>query len=128
MFFVSKHDLGKNPILKPRVPENFMTTNGFEDHATARICVTPTIDKCLMALSDNLADKVLFVYETKNIDFITPTVNQVPDVNLTNESWFVCDTQFMFVKRILVLRAKENFKYSYGNAEAELWSWHWQPI
>ena len=65
--------------LKPRVPDNFFTKNGYEDNNTNRVSFAPSIDKCLAGLSQNLDGKNLqYIRQMmlKNIKFLSQIKKQ----------------------------------------------------
>ena len=116
--------------LTPRVPNNFMTKNGYEDNTTKRVCLSTSIHGCLRALSMNLEGKELHVYQPSNhVKYKRPTKRDVPDVSLTNEVWVLTPVPMKYVGTIKVSTPKENSEglpYHYGkNGEhtAELYDW-----
>ena len=131
LFFVSpiRHD---DKTLTPRVPKNFLTENGFEDNTTPRVCFSPKIDGCLIALSQNLEGKILYVHspveQPKRIKH--PTEKQVPDVKHTGEVWVMEPVTIRAVKKIVVGTAKPKpLKYTYGGKyTAELYAWNYKEV
>lgn len=125
----------ENTTFYPRIPINSMTRNGYEDNHTARVCFSPSIQECLMALSQKNTNKSFFVY-VPNVDerrlkrMIThPNKKQVPDVELTNEIWVLKPIPVVLIGSILVTGSKKErgFPYTYGNGqEAELYQWNYQ--
>jgi hypothetical protein len=56
LYFLSPDNMdGKT--LSPRVPDNFLIKNGYEDGETPRVCFAKSIDGALMALSQILKAK-----------------------------------------------------------------------
>lgn len=119
--------------LHPRVPANFMTQRGFEDDAIARVSLAPTIQGCLMGMSQNLSGKKLTVYtlvNTSNMPLITPSIDQVPDAHITGEVWV---TKSVTLKRLYTIEVgdaqPDPFPYTYGdNKQAELFKWDYTSI
>lgn len=127
-FFLSEDCTLDGGFLEPRVPENRMTKNGYEDNETPRVCFAPTVNQALMALSHRLGDKLLYVYraiDVENAKIYHPTKSQVPDVDITNEVWFLNRTKIEYIGVIRVKDALTGFDYTYDNGrqKATLWSW-----
>lgn len=136
LFFVSEHGDYNETIVQPKIPDNYMTQNGFEDNKTPRVCFSTSIDGCLMALSQNITDKVFYVYQpVGKHKVITPTEKQVPDVKITKERW-ICEpvelTSIGKIKAIDVNGPKDDgIPYRYGpnkEHEARLYAWGYKWI
>lgn len=131
LYHLSEADLDKK-ILKPQIPDNYFTKNGFEDAKTPRVCFSKSIDGALKGLSQNLDGKILNVYIADNISknsIYTPTINQVPDAKITDEVWVLSDCKLRYVGKILVSEDKNNkgYKFSYGpNKSAVLYGWNYE--
>lgn len=72
------------------MPDNFLIKNSYEDGETPRVCFAKSIDGALMALSQNLKGKELYVHQPVDPDFnniVEPSIEQVPDVELTTKVW-----------------------------------------
>ena len=117
--------------LVPRIPQNFMTKNGYEDNKTKRIPASDSIGKCLKAISKNLKNEKLFVHKilTNEIPY-NPTIQEVPDKNITGEVWFMKPVKLKCVGEILIPDddGKDGQTYTYGpkNTEAELYGWKYE--
>lgn len=128
LFFISEDDLD-GEILEPRIPDNFFTKNGYEDAKTKRVCFAPTVDQCLMGLSQNLEGKEFFVYSpVEEIDEDTiymPATDEVPDAEITNEIWITSPVQIKKVGKIKVLKDSglDGHQFTYGDQTAELYDW-----
>lgn len=119
----------ENLKLIPRVPDNFLTENGYEDNTTKRVCLSASIEGCLKAMSQNLKGKRLYVYsaELNDNDIIVPTIEQVPDCKITGEVWLTKEITLPIYGKLDVHKAGRPFKYKYGNGlSAELYSWHYK--
>lgn len=130
LYFVSGSNRN-NTTLVPRIPDNYMTKNGYEDSTTPRVCFSESIDGCLMGLSKNLDGEELYVHiPIGEYKVINPTTKQVPDVDLTKERWICEPVKIQCIGKILVKdNGKPGMKYKYGNGkEAELFSWDWKWI
>lgn len=130
LYFLSPDNMN-GKILSPRVPENFLIKNGYEDGETPRVCFAKSIDGALMALSQNLKGKELFVHQPVDPDFnniVEPSLEQVPDVELTTEVWYTDDIEVKTIGKILIEEddGLPGHKYTYGDNEAELYGWKWK--
>lgn len=119
--------------LQPSISDNFMTKNGYEENKTPRVCFSPSIDQCLMAMSANIKDKEYYVYTPYNINtnkLRKPTINEVPDSNITGEVWSLEPIKVKCIGKIKVLNAKDiSHSYKYGNNNtAELWEWEYKLL
>lgn len=79
-------------VLTPKIPQNILTAHGLEDSVTHRISFAPTIAGCLRGIGHGLKGRILYVYTPISIDkkhLIKPKPEQVPDVRLTNEYWYL---------------------------------------
>ena len=131
LLFLSETNLNGR-TLKPRIPKNFFTENGFEDNRTKRVCFSPSIDSCLMCLSMNCKNKEFYVHvPVGNYRITYPTVHQVPDVQYTGEMWICEPVEVECIGKIKV----ENedgvpaHVYTYGDGiEAKLFGWKWHYI
>lgn len=114
--------------LSPRIPDNFMTRNGYEDAKTKRVCVSISVDGALKAMSMNLKGKELHVYSAHvpEAEMYKPTTQEVPDVNITGERWIKKDVILNYEKSIVVGEAKDKeYNYQYGNNTATLYGWNY---
>lgn len=135
LYFLSENNMD-HKVLVPRIPDNFMTKNGYEDNKTKRVCFAPTIDQCLMGLSMNLTNKQFFVHtidpsiSRKELEKIIyyPTKKQVPDVKITGEIWILKPIQIICIGKIKVIKdaGEPGIPYTYGNYTAELYEWIWE--
>lgn len=133
IYFVSGDDMdGKT--LYPRIPNNYFTKNGFEEDKTPRVCFAPSIDKCLMGISQNLKGKKFYVHEPidySKLDIHHPTNKEVPDSNITGEIWVKNNVKIRCIGCIEVIKddGKPGHKFSYGDSQtAELYGWDWKWI
>ncbi len=133
LYFISQNESMDEVLLNPRIPDNYMTKNGYEDNKTPRVCFCPSIGDCLTALSMDCKGKTFYVHIADpdgNYDVYKPTKDQVPDVNITHELWIKTPVTLKYVGDIIctaVNRCGE--KYTYGdNKEAELYRWGWKWV
>lgn len=129
VFLSDKNMNGKT--LTPRVPNNFLIKNGYEDSVTPRVCFAGSIDKALMAISRNLKDEELYVHQPKNVNkkaIYKPTIKEVPDEKITGEVWYTEPVELECVGKIHVIEddGKDGLKYTYGDKTAELYGWNWE--
>lgn len=129
LYFISDKDIKE---LIPRVPNNFFTKNGYEDSTTKRICFCTDVGKCLMALSQNVLGKEFNVYSPDGISkykVFKPTLDQVPDSDITGELWIKENVKLTLIGRIKVTSddGKDGVKFTYGdNHQAELYGWNYE--
>ena len=118
LFFISRNNM-HNSILNPRIPDNYFTQNGYEDNTTNRVCLAPSVDKALMALSQNCKDKEFYVHVpiNDNLRLKKPTVSEVPDSIATGEIWSLDPTKIKCIGKIKVTGddGKDGIKFNYGN-------------
>ena len=122
--------------LKPRVPDNWMTQNGYEDNTTKRVSFAQTIGGSLRTLP-TVQEKgsgehgPIYVYEPKSYKSLKIMDNKqiqkrVPDAHLTGEVWVMNPVKLERVGTITHLQAgKEdrNLTYEYGDGQtAQLWN------
>ena len=130
MYFISREKLD-NRTLSPRVPKNFFTEKKYEDDTTKRVSFAPSINQCLMGLSQNVTGKTYYVYEPadkKKLDIYKPNAKAVPDSDLTEELWVTNDVKLKRVGKIKCTgdTGEEGHKFKYGNQEAELYDWNYR--
>lgn len=92
--------------LIPKAPQNILTHYGLEDGVTKRVSFAPSIAHCLRGIGQakTITNKDLFVYSPVNVDqkyLLKPKPDQVPDVRLTNEYWYLRPVN---VKLVAVIR------------------------
>jgi hypothetical protein len=132
IFFISEKKIDKNTTLQPRVPDNYMTKNGYEDSTIKRISFAPSVDQCLMGMSYNCSNKLFYVYKPQNTTNVyKPNTKLVPDSDITGELWITEPTKLKMVGSVLCTgdSGKDGLKYKYGNNTAELYEWDyvWLP-
>lgn len=131
-YFVSEEKL--SGFLKPRIPNNYFTKNGFEDSKTPRVSFAPSVDKCLAGLSQNVEGKIYYVYSPKDIskcDVYKPNSKAVPDSKITDELWVTNPVEIAQVGKIKVTgnQGKDGKRFSYGNKTAELYDdWVYEKL
>ena len=130
MYFISTNNMdGKT--LEPRVAKNFFTENGYEDNETKRVSFAPSVNQCLMGLSQDVSNTDFYVYEPSdrsNLDIYKPNPKAVPESSLTGELWV---TNPVSLKRVGVIRCtgdtgEEGRKFNYGTHTAELYDWNFE--
>lgn len=130
LYHISETDLS-GKTLKPRIPSNFMTKNGYEDGKTPRVSFSKSIDGCLMGLGGNIQNKKFYVYKatgkykTKNI-----TNRDVPDQSLTDEVWVTSNVELTELGRIVTTNAVDTpYEFTYGkDIKADLYKWNWKWV
>lgn len=129
LYFISQNNMN-NSILKPRVPNNYFTQNGYEDNTTDRVCFAPSIDKALMALSQNCNGKEFYIHvpTDKDIRLKKPTVSEVPDSKITGETWSLDPTKIKCIGKVRVIGddGKDGTVFDYGKNKGELYGWNYE--
>lgn len=125
LYFISDKDLGTT-TLYPRIPNNYFTSNNYEDNTTPRVCFAPTIKQCLAGLSQNVEGKTYYVYSPVSLNGLhiyQPNHKAVPDVDITGELWVTDPVEVEQVDKITVTgnEGKEGRSFSYGDQTAELY-------
>ena len=129
LYFVSKYNLG-GAVLKPRVPDNFMVRNGYEDGETERVCFSDSVDGCLTGLSRNIEGETFHVHVPDGeYEVVEPTEDQVPDCKMTGEKWICSPVRLRRIGTIQVTGSVgDGIPYRYGGNTAELYRWTWKVV
>lgn len=136
-YYISEKNFGGS-IVQPRVPDNWMTRNGYEDDKTKRVCLCPSIHQCLMAMSEPLVGKQFYVHvPVGNYKIIptqdkTPLDHYVPDSDLTGEVWIEKPVRMGLIGLIEVISPLDDpisHTYTYGDGKsAELYNWSYRWV
>jgi hypothetical protein len=98
-YFVSINNFdGKT--LYPRVPINRMDN---EDESTERICVSQSIDGCLVATYYEVGD-IVYVHTCEPNKVVTPTYKQVEDAPFTGEQWILEPVEMKLFIRLKITK------------------------
>lgn len=134
LFHLSTSNLN-GKVLKPRVPYNWLISNGFEDNKTKRVCFAPDIDSSLRAMSSNIEGKEFYIHMPKNKPkkIKTPTISQVPDSSITGEIWVMEPVELICIGKITILKSDDTdeYEYKYGHKNehtATLYDWNWKWV
>ena len=101
VYFVTQKDMGKNVILKPRVPES---ASDHEGHVS-RICVSSSILGCLSSIGGNLCLGCnTYIYSCDADESELIQVSNINDVDMTGELWILINKEFTLHK-IIKLKA-----------------------
>lgn len=126
-YFISDND--SLVYLHPRIPNNFFTKNGYEDNITKRVCLSESVSGALSALSQNLQNKVLTVYEVYLASYYKPSITEVPDCKVTQEVWSLNPVKLHKIYKIKITSAVDNpLIFYYGNKCAETYRWNYIKI
>lgn len=119
-------------ILKPKVPDNFLTRNGYEDTKTPRVCFSDDIGKCLTALSQDVTGETFNVYtpDDERYEVYKPSVEAVPDSEITGELWITKPVRVIKIGSIRVIGddGGDGIPYKYGDNTAHLYKWNYEWI
>lgn len=131
-FFISQ-DILDGVKLKPRIPSNYLTDNGYADKRTPRISFSTSVSGALSMLIGDIRGKEFHVYtiprEHINEIFI-PTIDQVPDRAITDEIWMLKPTKLIYYGKLKVGEAKgQPIPYIYGgNKKGHIYKWNYSWI
>ena len=131
LYFLSETNMDQK-ILEPRIPDNFLTANGYEDSTTPRVCFCTSIDNCLTAMSMRLTDKEFYIHHpVGKHNIYSPSLEEVPNVKITDEKWIKEPVKLICVGKVRVTgptRGK-GMDYTYGdNKVATLYRWSFENI
>lgn len=103
-------------ILHPRVPDNTMTHNGYENNKVPRVSFGPSVRQCLLALPIKREGMRLFVYQpAKDVLYTRPAKSDVPDSGVTEEIWVIEPVKMKKIGVIeLTESEEEGHEYIYG--------------
>lgn len=129
LYFLSENNMDKKTLI-PRIPDNYLTKNGFEDSKTKRVCLSTSISKCLIGLSMNCKGKYFYVHKPiNNVKIKYPTTKEVPDCKITGEVWALQNVELECIGKIFVPEddGKDGKTYVYGdNKKATLYGWKYK--
>lgn len=129
LYHLSEQNLN-NKTLTPRIPDNFLVKNGYEDKETPRVCFTSSINKSLRAMSQNLKGKEFYVHiPSGDYETYKPSTKEVPDSKVTGEVWITEPVKLTCIGKIKVGESTgDGIPYQYGNNTAELYDWEYEWI
>lgn len=122
-YHISKKKLTKP--LKPRIPKS-----DYEEQETPRVCFAKTIQGCLIGVSEdkNISGEEFYVYKLKTDDYITPSKEQVNDVDITGEVWYTKEYDPDFAFKIKIGRAKSHEKHKLNGRTVKIPIWDYKVI
>ena len=99
MFHVSRQFIGQSVIMKPQIPKS---APNYEDRTIPRICISPTIEQCVIGIAGTdiksalklIKSKDWYIYTTNSWDYIP--AKDVFDHLDTEEHWLLEPTKFIF--------------------------------
>lgn len=127
IYFLSDRDFDGR-VLKPRIPDNFFTRNGFEDSTTKRVSFSTSVEGCLRGLSYNLAGRDFFVHiPAEDCPLYKPSTDEVPDAEVTGEVWVCSPVRVECIGSIHVEcdTGVDGIEFRYGDSTAELYDWEY---
>lgn len=102
------YHISENPnltVMTPRIPNNRLVREGYENGTIGRVCFAPNIDYAIAAAPRGKAGELLYVYIPTSVDksaIYRPTPQEVPDVTYTHEIWYLKPVTVKKVGVILV--------------------------
>lgn len=130
LYHISTSNLN-GKTLYPKIPSNYFTKNNYEDNTTKRVCFAPSINKCLMGLSQNCTGMEFFVHVPDGeYEIYKPSPKEVPDSIITGEIWITEPVKLKCIGKISVIgdSGKPGHPFKYGTHIAELYDWEWEWI
>lgn len=147
LYFISELNMD-DELLVPRIPDNYMTRNGFEDNVTPRVCFSATIDGALIGLSQNIKGKKFYIHvpeDGQHLTIIKPAIASVPDQLITHEHWVMEKVNLRCIGQVEITGDGDNeyeytykkYKYTKKHAveihgakeyKAKLYDWKWRWI
>lgn len=130
IYYISTNKINSCTLL-PRIPNNFLTQNGFADRKTARIAFHKTIDGAVMNIDKKEPGKEFFVYIPDiECSYHNPTKNEQPESDITDEVWVTEKIPIRCIGKIKIGEEKENkgHEYTYGKKTAKIYEWNWSWI
>lgn len=116
-------------VLYPRIPDNRLTRQGYEDNKIKRVCVATSISGALKGLSIRQKDAVYYVYRPiGEYNILKPSVQQVPDVEHTGERWILTPVKMELIKSIQITEPSEYFVYKIGNVKHKAHGWKYKTL
>lgn len=124
----------KPKLMIPTIPDNYMTKHGYENNTVRRICLSTSIDGCLMAMSSNIKGKTFYIMTPENMEGLKVIRNEeivkrgyVPDAKLTGETWILNSFKPKVVGEVTVIGPVEDggYEYQYGDKTAKLYKWNY---
>ena len=116
LYFISGISMD-DELLVPRIPDNYMTRNSFEDNVTPRVCFSATIDGALMGLSQDIKGKKFYVHVPEDgqcLTIIKPAVASVPNQLITHEHWVMEKVNLRCIGQIEITDDGDNeYEYTY---------------
>lgn len=125
------NDKSNLTILNPSIPKNYLSMNNFENNNIPRVSFSLSIYGALRGLSQNLDNKVLYVYvPIGDYKVITPNKKQVPDVMFTQERWIPHPVNVKMIGKIQVISAQKNHPIGYKYNKDKIgflygWNYKW---
>lgn len=123
-YLVSDNYLGDNKKVKPSIPK------GSLDEKTERIRLYKSINGAMMAKGDKEVNtgRELFVHVPVDEDEIkvsTPSLSQVPNMNLTGEVWVKEEIAVKCIGKIRVGKPVKQYSYKLGDKDVTCHSWQY---
>ena len=120
LYHISKYKL-LTPMI-PRIPKS-----KFEDQTTPRICFSTSIQGCLIGVNENkdISGEVFHVYGLETSNYITPTKEQVKDVDITGEVWVTekCSPKHLYDIKVIGKKSEKTEKINGKMFKVPVWDY-----
>lgn len=126
LYHISFQYFGLEKVFIPNVPKNYFTKHHNENNKIPRISFSTSIEGCLIGLSQNLENKILYVYTpAETTRFYKPSEIDVPDINASNEYWCLTTITCKLKYKIKILPSTfQGIQYKLGTT----YGWNYQII
>lgn len=134
-YHLSQLNLDQTELI-PKIPQNFMTKNGYEDSTIPRICVAPSLDHCILGIGYTRikeGNKRYYVHEPISYKNITSISNDeiisrklTPDAEITKEHWILTPHKFKCIGYIDIVRQKDEYISVYVNDKEITKHYFWE--
>jgi len=130
LYHISEENLDSKTLI-PRIPNNWLTSEGYEDNKIARVCFSETIDGCLISICRE-GIKEYYVHELVEQDdnnIISPSEKQVGDVRFTGEKWYTSPAKLKVIQKIMIIGSVEQeMTINYGDELFSVYKWKYETV
>jgi len=127
-------------IITPKIPDNFMTKQGYENNIIPRVSVSPDIKYNILAIGYNKINdnknKIYDVYEPNNYNKLKILHNSdiikrnlVSDAKQTKEIWILNKTLFKRIGKIKITNLSNQYRIiKFGNESRRSYFWNYKIL